>query len=208
MKKVFLIVGLGNPDKKYLNTYHNLGFLTADCLCSKLSDYCERFGIKSKKEKSECRASTCEFEIFGKKIIIAKPLTYMNLSGKSVLAFKSKYSLDNKQILLIADDYDLLIGTFRFREIGSGGTHNGLKNVVETIGKDFPRIRIGIGREKRIFLKTNCNEIKDYVENVSLLDYVLTKFDDNSKKIFEQVIDEVTDFIIKKIIKLPKENYI
>jgi len=196
-REVLLIVGLGNPNKKYLNTYHNLGFLTTECLCSKLSDYCEKFGIKSKKEKSECRASSCEFKIFGKKIIIAKPSTYMNLSGKSVLAFKSKYSLDNKEILLIADDYDLLIGTFRFRKIGSGGTHNGLKNIVETIGKNFPRIRIGIGREK-----TNCDEIKGNIEKINLANYVLTKFDDNSKKIFEEVIEKVTDFIIEKIIKL------
>lgn len=201
MKNLLLVVGLGNPEKKYLNTYHNLGFLSADCLILKLEKYCKKYGLKQKKQKSECNALTSVFEIFGKKIIVAKPLTYMNLSGKSVLAFKSKYSLDSSQILLIADDFDLPLGTFRYREKGSAGTHNGLKSVVDAIGLNFSRIRIGIDKKRKLLKsKIETNQIED---NFDIADYVLSMFDENSKQILKKMIEQVADLIIEKFLKLP-----
>ena len=172
---MFLIVGLGNYEKKYFKTYHNIGFMVVDKLCEKL-------GYKF--SKSECMANTCEFFINHDKILVAKPNTYMNFSGHSLASFKNKYKLNNSEILVIADDIDLPLGSFRFREKGSGGTHNGLKHIVQTIGNDFARIRIGVGRPH---------------ENQDLADFVLSNITHEKMEILNNVIDEVVDFILKKI---------
>lgn len=175
LKNMLLIVGLGNPDRKYFNTYHNIGFVTADLLCEK---------VKAKPEKQKCLADVKSFEYNGKKILVAKPLTYMNLSGNSLIAFKKKYGLNNNQIFVIADDIDLPVGKFRFKKSGSGGTHNGLKNIVDLIGNDFQRIRIGIGKPE--------NE-----EDLS--DYVLGKINESKSRVLADVIREVIEFILNKI---------
>ena len=134
---MYLIVGLGNPGNEYKKTYHNIGFLVVDSLIDNLE-------IKAVKKECECVAY--HTLINNKKVIIVKPQTYMNLSGNAVLKLKSKYKIENKNILVIADDIDLKLGDIRYRESGSGGTHNGLRNIVNNIGTDFKRIRIGIGR--------------------------------------------------------------
>ncbi|MDD2227745.1 MAG: aminoacyl-tRNA hydrolase [Clostridia bacterium] len=191
MENFFLIIGLGNPERKYFKTYHNVGFLAVDKLSHKLDNYCQKFGIKKKKVITNCKAEVSEYSLHGRKILIAKPLTYMNLSGDSVLAFKSKYALNSEQILVIADDVDLPLGKFRFREKGSGGTHNGLKSIVNAIGQDFSRIRIGIGEDEK--------EI-----NFDLADYVLSEISKNSKEVLENVFEQTADFILEKILNLPK----
>lgn len=162
-----LIVGLGNPDLKYKNTFHNLGFMAIDKVA-------ELSGVQFNKEK--CRASIAEFKVGGEKIILAKPLTYMNLSGESVRELLSFYKIDVSSLLVIYDDYDLPKGEIRIRENGSAGTHNGMRNIVQLIGKtNFPRIRIGFKQD---------GEFK-----IPLIDYVLSGIKEDDKLLFSKAID-------------------
>ena len=177
---MFIIVGLGNPEKKYFNTYHNIGFLTADKIASKLG---------AKFSKSYSKASVAEVNLDGEKVIIAKPKTYMNLSGASVLSFKNKFKLKNNQILVIVDDMDLPKGTFRYREAGSAGTHNGMRSIVQNVGTDFKRVRIGIKPEEK---------------PVDLADYVLSDIDKTSREVIDKVIEASADYIIEHIKGLKK----
>lgn len=129
-----LIVGLGNPDDKYKKTFHNLGFMAVEKVA-------ETLGVEFNKNK--CRAFVAETKVNGEKVILAKPQTYMNLSGESVRELVAFYKIENKDVLVIYDDFDLAKGFIRIRENGSAGTHNGMRNIVEHVGTDFPRIRIG-----------------------------------------------------------------
>lgn len=170
-----LIVGLGNPEKKYDETYHNIGFRFINKLAEKLS-------IKINKEK--CKSLIGEEKVnLGnglEKVILAKPLTYMNLSGEAVVALKNKYKIDNKDIYIISDDIDLPVGKFRYRESGSAGTHNGLKNIIQLLGEDdFKRIRIGVGRD----------------EKMDLADYVLSKITPENASKIDLIIEEAIAFI-------------
>ena len=134
-----LIVGLGNPDKEYLNTFHNLGFMAVDHTAKEL-------GIEFCKQK--CRAMLAETKIGNEKIILAKPLTYMNLSGESIREIMNFYKIEVKDLLVIYDDFDLEKGVLRLRENGSSGTHNGMRNIVKELGtQNFARIRIGFKPE-------------------------------------------------------------
>lgn len=130
-----LIVGLGNPDDKYKNTYHNLGFMAVDAVAKALDiDF----------SKTKCKALLAEKKIGTEKVILAKPLTYMNLSGESVRELVNFYKIDLKDVLVIYDDYDLNKGAVRVRESGSAGTHNGMRSIVSEINRtDFARVRIG-----------------------------------------------------------------
>ncbi len=133
---MFLIVGLGNPEKQYEKNFHNLGYIAA-------GDVAEALGAKFKKK--ECEASVAEGYLGGEKILVARPVTYMNASGRSVKQLIAKYKLSPKEIAVIYDDYDLPKGHVRVRPSGSAGTHNGMRSVVAEIGTgEFPRIRIGI----------------------------------------------------------------
>ena len=130
-----VIVGLGNPEEKYKTTYHNLGFIAVE-------DVAINFNVKFK--KNACRALIAEANYNGEKIIIAKPQTYMNLSGESVRELLGYYKVPTKDLIVIYDDYDLVKGSLRIRESGSAGTHNGMRNIVKELGSDkFARIRVG-----------------------------------------------------------------
>ena len=130
-----IIIGLGNPDEKYKTTYHNLGFIAVE-------DVAIAFGVQFKKTK--CKALIAEANYNGEKIIIAKPQTYMNLSGDSVKELLGYYKASLEDIIVIYDDYDLPLGSLRLRKEGSAGTHNGMRNIVERVGAtNFKRIRIG-----------------------------------------------------------------
>ena len=134
---MYLIVGLGNPEEKYSNTRHNMGF----DVINQLSKECD---IKVSKSKFD--AFYGMGEINGKKIILVKPQTYMNLSGESVIKFKKFYKISNKNIIVIYDDIDLKLGDIRLKAKGSSGSHNGMKSVVENLNtEEFIRIRVGIG---------------------------------------------------------------
>jgi PTH1 family peptidyl-tRNA hydrolase len=138
VSELYLIVGLGNPGKKYENTRHNVGFRVLDELASK---YGLTFG------KEERKAIVASGNILGKKVLLAKPQTYMNLSGDSVVALINFYKIDIAQVIIVADDLDLPLGTIRLRKEGSSGGQNGLKNIIERLGTPaFARLRFGIGR--------------------------------------------------------------
>ena len=148
-----IIVGLGNPDGKYSNTYHNVGFNVVDL-------FAKKNGLSFSKQK--CRALIAKTEDY----ILAKPQTYMNLSGDSVFELKKYFKVPLNDILIVLDDIDMPKGKIRFRQLGSGGTHNGLKDIVAKVG-ETPRLRIGIGRDEKMDLK----------------DYVLSQIDPKSKEI-------------------------
>ncbi len=166
-----IIVGLGNPDGIYAKTYHNIGFMVVD-----------KFAKINKLEinKNKCRAKIVKTPDF----VLAKPTTYMNLSGDSVLELKKYFKVSNEDILIVVDDIDLQKGTIRYREKGSAGTHNGMRDIIAKVG-ETPRLRIGIGRP----------------ENMDLKDYVLSNIDAMSKEVFDkafiEAIDKINEFIAK-----------
>lgn len=135
---MLLIIGLGNHGLAYKNTYHNMGFITVDKLAFALDvDFKHRF----------CKAKVAEKFVGGEKIVIAKPQTYMNLSGESVRELMGKYKAKASETIIVYDDIDLPCGVLRLRQGGSAGTHNGMRNIIALSGvSDFPRIRIGIGK--------------------------------------------------------------
>lgn len=135
-----IIVGLGNIGKKYEKTRHNVGFMTLDELAKKIN--------ANFIEKPKFQAFLAETELNGEKIILAKPTTYMNLSGNSVASLKQFYKANSEDIIIIYDDIDLPIGVIRIRKNGSAGTHNGMKSIIAAIGENVPRIRIGIRHDE------------------------------------------------------------
>lgn len=159
-----LIVGLGNPDRQYLNTFHNLGFMSADKVAAILN---------AEFNKEKFRAVLAETGSGDNKVIIAKPLTYMNLSGESIREIASFYKIDSKDILVIYDDFDLVKGFVRIRESGSAGTHNGMRNVIKELGTgEFPRIRIGFKPDTPMI--------------IPLIDYVLSGIKEEDKPLFDE----------------------
>ena len=133
-----IIAGLGNPGEKYETTLHNVGFITADLLA-------DAFDTEISLKGMLCLYNT--FRVNGEKILVVKPQTYMNLSGDCIGQLARYYKVENKDILVIADDLSLPVGTMRFRSKGSSGGHNGLKSIIAHLGgDDFPRLKIGIGR--------------------------------------------------------------
>jgi len=144
-----LIVGLGNPGPEYEWTPHNLGFLAVDGLAEQ---------ARIRVTRPEAQAYVGRGEFAGEEVILAKPQTFMNLSGVSVRMLLDKYELDPAQMIVLVDEVDLPWGHLRIRERGSPGTHNGLKSVVSSIGtQEFLRIRLGIGPEKV------WGQLRDYV---------------------------------------------
>jgi PTH1 family peptidyl-tRNA hydrolase len=133
-----LIVGLGNPGARYEKTRHNVGWMALDALAKK-------HGVEI--NKSGFQGLYGEWRRAAEKIILLKPSTYMNLSGKAVGPAASFYKIPPSEILVVYDDLDLPPGKLRIREKGSAGGHNGMKSLIETLGtQEFPRVRIGIGR--------------------------------------------------------------
>ena len=137
---MFLIAGLGNPDKKYEHTRHNIGFDTLDALADKYN-----IRINEKKHKALCGSGAIE----GVKVILAKPQTYMNLSGESIAEIVNFYKLDpESEMIIIYDDISLAPGNIRIRKKGSAGGHNGIKNIIAMTGtQNFMRIKVGVGEK-------------------------------------------------------------
>ena len=172
-----MIVGLGNPGKEYNDTRHNLGFMFLDYLEEKYN-----FKIATKK----FNALVGEMFLNNEKIVFLKPQTYMNLSGQAVLKAKEFYKLDSKNIIVVFDDLDIPFGEVRYKQNGSGGTHNGMKNIVQMLNtKEFQRIKIGIGNIKH--------------EKQNLKDFVLEKFNKSQKEeindIFEKAYEKLLLFL-------------
>ena len=139
------IVGLGNPGKNYERTIHNLGYMALDC-------FAESNGLKFSKSKYFGRVA--EGIINGEKVILLKPETFMNLSGKSVEDLVHSLKLDLSNLIVVYDDIDLEVGALRVRSKGSAGTHNGMRDIVQKIGENFARLRIGAGRPEHGDLAT------------------------------------------------------
>jgi PTH1 family peptidyl-tRNA hydrolase len=133
-----IIVGLGNPGPRYENTRHNIGFRVVEELARK-------HGLSF--TKTESRALVASGAILGKRALLAKPMTYMNISGDAVAPLARFYKVEPANLLVIADDLDIPPGTLRLRKTGSSGGQNGLKHIIERLGtQDIPRLRVGIGR--------------------------------------------------------------
>lgn len=160
---MYLIVGLGNPDKQYEKTFHNMGYIA-------VGDAAEQLGAKFKKK--ECEAMIAEAYVGGEKVILARPLTYMNNSGRAVKQLMSKYKIEPENLLVIYDDYDLPKGKVRIRASGSAGTHNGMRSIIgETGVNEFPRIRIGI---------------RDEEVNIPIINYVLAEVKKEDYELFAE----------------------
>lgn len=160
-----LIVGLGNPGKQYEHTRHNIGFAVIDELA-------ERLGIPL--DQAKFKGIYGYRLIEGEKVFLLKPLTYMNLSGESVIALMNFYQIEPEDLLVIYDDLDLPVGRIRLRQKGSAGGHNGIKSIISHLGtQEFNRIRVGINRP---------------TGGMPVVDYVLGRF---SKEEQETVKDAV-----------------
>ena len=164
---MFIIAGLGNPTKQYEGTRHNAGFEVIDRLSEKYN-----IDVGTKKH----RALIGKGVIAGQKVILAKPQTYMNLSGESIRSLLDYYKIDEEQeLLIIYDDISLNPGQIRIRAKGSAGGHNGIKNIIARLGSQvFPRIKVGVGEKPR---------------GRDLADYVLGHFSKEEKVLMEEGYD-------------------
>ncbi len=161
---MFIIVGLGNPGRKYQGTRHNVGFDTIDYIARK-------HDIKVNKLKHQ--ALIGEGHIAGQRVILVKPQTYMNLSGQSVASLLRYYKVNHSQLFVVYDDIDIAVGALRIRKKGSAGTHNGMRNIIYLLKRDdFPRFRIGIGRS----------------DVMALRDFVLTRYQTDEVPLMEAAI--------------------
>lgn len=138
---MFLIVGLGNPGIAYRSSRHNAGFLALDVLAERLD-----IALNKRAHKAIVGEGYCN----GQKVILAKPQTYMNLSGESVQSLLSYYKLPLDRLVVLYDDIDLSVGDIRIRASGSAGTHNGMRSILACLGNEegFPRVRIGVGKQQ------------------------------------------------------------
>ena len=171
-ESMYLIAGLGNPGGKYAHTYHNIGFMAVDRIA-------ERLSVVFSRERNSALIANAEYK--GKKIILAKPKTYMNLSWQSIIAFVRKQKIPPANVIVLTDDIDIEKGAVRIRTKGSGGTHNGLKGIVDSMGKEFCRIRIGSKPEK----------------GVNLEKYVLSNIDKESFETISAAIDLAVENVFK-----------
>lgn len=166
-----LIVGLGNPGRHYVNNRHNVGFICVDL-------FARDHGIPLTQRGAHSKLGTGE--IAGTRVVLAKPQTFMNLSGEAVAALVHRYKLASEDILVVYDDLDLPLGKIRIREKGSSGGHKGLKSIIEHLGtQDFHRIRIGIA--------PLVSEAGNLPEKVDAVEHVLSDFTDEEKTILQEV---------------------
>ena len=169
---MYLIVGLGNPTKKYEKTRHNMGF---DCI-DKLA---ARHRIEMK--RSRFRALVGKGMIAGKQVILCKPTTFMNLSGEAVSRLVNYFKIGLENLVVIYDDTDLDVGKIRIKGKGSAGSHNGMKNIVQCLGSsDFKRVRVGIGKRD---------------ERTEMVDFVLGTFSSSERKLIEEAQDNATESV-------------
>jgi PTH1 family peptidyl-tRNA hydrolase len=163
-----LIVGLGNPGEEYRQTRHNVGFMVADELAA-------RHSLAWRNEGQVA----CAKRFGSPEFLLAKPKTFMNLSGFAVAEFANYRNIDHGDLLIVVDDVDLPLGRMRARARGSAGTHNGLKSVVEQLGTtDFARLRVGVGRGDR---------------RNDLADYVLAKFEAAEQAALNDIVTRAAD---------------
>ena len=162
----WLLVGLGNPGTQYENTRHNVGFLVADELAERQNAPIQRLKFK---------ALTNLLTISGEKVLVMKPVTYMNLSGEAVRQAVDFYKIPPERVLVVSDDTALAVGRLRIRKGGSAGGHNGLKNIIAHLGTDqFPRIKVGVGAPAH--------------PEHEMVDWVIGSFTSAEKKVVEEAV--------------------
>lgn len=167
---MYIIAGLGNPEKKYDGTRHNAGFEAADCLAEQLHT-----AITEKKFKSLCGSASYR----GEKLLILKPLTYMNNSGEAVRAAADFYKVDASHVIVLYDDINFDCGRLRVRGQGSAGGHNGIKSIIAHLGTDaFPRVRIGVG---------------GLGEHEDMISHVLGKFAAEDRSVMERAYEAAAE---------------
>lgn len=172
----FLITGLGNPGREYRDTRHNVGFMLLDRLA-------ERFKLRFTRLESQALVTKAEYE--GKRLVLAKPQTFMNLSGRPVGALTRFYKIPHSNLLVVYDDVDLPFGTLRMRPGGGSAGQKGMGSIIERLGSDaFPRLRIGIGRPPG---------------RMEAADYVLQEFSKAEKEqaliILDRAVEAVLTFV-------------
>lgn len=169
--ETWLIVGLGNPGKDYTRTRHNCGFRALDILAEKLK-------CKVDKGKFQGLYGQCAYQ--GRKLLLLKPQTYMNLSGKSVLQLSAYFHVPPQRIIVMFDDISLEPGRLRVRPDGSAGGHNGIKSIIQEVGsQDFPRVKIGVGAKPN--------------PEYDLADWVLSSFSASEEKALGPALERAAD---------------
>lgn len=170
---MYIIVGLGNPEKKYDNTRHNTGFVAIDRIA-------DDYGIDI--AESRFKALVGRGVIEGEKVVLMKPMTYMNLSGEAIRAAVDYFKVDpTTQVCVIYDDTSMDVGKVRIRKKGSAGGHNGIKSIISHLGTDvFARVKIGIGEKPPRF---------------DLADYVLSRFSDDDRKLIDEAAKKASEAI-------------
>jgi PTH1 family peptidyl-tRNA hydrolase len=178
MITTFLIIGLGNPGREYKNTRHNIGFMLIDCLAARLNAQ----GMKVQAKAIVTSALHQE-----RKIILAKPQTYMNLSGQSAQGLLHFYKIPIENLIVAHDDLDLPFGTIRIRPSGGPGGQRGMASAIEHLGtKDFPRLRLGIGRPPG---------------RMEAKDYVLQDFSKDDQNLLPEVLDRAAAAALEFVVK-------
>ena len=176
-----MIVGLGNPGRFYAHNRHNIGFMC-------LSHFARTQGISFDRKQAQARTGTGE--VAGDELILARPQTHMNLSGEPVNRLVKKFKISPDDLIVIHDDLDLPPGKIRLRQGGSSGGHKGIDSIIAHLeSADFLRIRVGIGRPP-----LPENFIKD--KEAEIIDYVLSDFAPDEKKIITEVIPKVSEAIL------------
>ena len=176
-----LIVGLGNPGRGYAHNRHNIGFIC-------LSHFARIQGIRFDKKQGQAR--TGAGEVANNKVIVAKPQTYMNLSGQSVNRLVKKFNISLNDLIIIHDDLDLPLGKIRIRQGGSSGGHNGIESIIAHLGsQDFTHIKVGIGRPPPTEGSTEDKEEE-------VVAHVLTDFTPEEKETATQIITKVSEAIL------------
>lgn len=169
----WLLVFLGNPGNKYENTRHNVGFRVGDEIAGRQSADIRRLRF---------RALTAAVTLCGKKVLLMKPMTYMNLSGEAVSEASRFYKLDASHVLVVSDDISLPLGKIRIRREGSAGGHNGLKSIIAHLGtEEFPRLKVGVGSKPH--------------PEYDLADWVLSSFSSEDNKLIGRSVVQAADAI-------------
>jgi PTH1 family peptidyl-tRNA hydrolase len=174
---VFLVVGLGNPGARYAKTRHNVGFLVVERLAS-------RCGATVEKKLFGAHVGDCQ--VAGRKVVLAMPQQFMNLSGHPTRSVMGFYKVAPAETVVVYDDMDLPFGRLRVRTSGSAGGHNGVKDLVQHVGQEFVRVRVGIGRPPAL---------GEGGGPMSPVDYVLTNWTSEEKDKIDAVVDRAADVV-------------
>ena len=174
-----LIVGLGNPGRGYAHNRHNVGFVC-------LNHFARKQGIRFDRKQGKARVGTGE--VAGSQVLLARPQTYMNLSGQSVSRLMKKFNINLNDLLVIHDDLDLSLGKIRLRHGSSSGGHKGIDSIISCLGsQDFTRLRVGIGRP--------ATEGLAPISEADIIAYVLSNFTPEEKQTIVQVIPRASEAI-------------